>query len=254
MTVETIDTPLLQLSAVTKRFGGLVVLDGLSLAVKRGSVLCILGPNGCGKTTLFNVVTRALPLDGGDVRLDGRSIAALSAHQASRLGIVRKFQVPGVYPELSVAENLEIPLAAGNGRYGPLSLMSFRPDRGRRDQLLELCSLQHKASAQVAEIAHGEKQRLEIAMLLAREAELLLLDEPTAGMSAAETEAIAQLVLRLRDEEKKTVLVIEHDMNFVKLLDCEVVVMLRGKIIAEGSYDQIRKHPLVIESYLGTQH
>lgn len=231
-----------------------MVLDGLSLAVKRGTIQCILGPNGCGKTTLFNVVTRALPLDGGDVELDGRSIAGLSAHQVSRLGIVRKFQVPGVYAELSVAENLEIPLAAGSGSYGPLRLMGFRPDRAKRDRLLELCSLQHKASAKVAEIAHGEKQRLEIAMLLAREAELLLLDEPTAGMSAAETEAVAQLVLRLRDEEKKTVLVIEHDMNFVKLLGCDVVVMLRGKIIAEGSYDEVRRHPLVIESYLGTRH
>jgi urea transport system ATP-binding protein len=254
VSVATADTPILRLSAVTKRFGGLVVLDGLSLSVRRGGVQCILGPNGCGKTTLFNVVTRALPLDGGDILLNGQSLVGLEAHQVSRLGMVRKFQVPGVYPELTVAENLEIPLAAGSGRYAPLRLMGFRPDRARRDRLLELCSLQHKASAKVAEIAHGEKQRLEIAMLLARDAELLLLDEPTAGMSAAETEAIARLVLRLRDEEKKSVLVIEHDMNFVKLLDCDVVVMLRGKIIAEGSYHEVRQHPLVIESYLGTRH
>lgn len=250
----SVTPPLLELAAVTKRFGGLTVLDGLSLSVPRGSLQCILGPNGCGKTTLFNVVTRALPFEGGEVLFDGRSIGALSAHEASRLGMVRKFQVPGIYAELTVAENLEVPLAAGNRRYGPLALLGYRPSAERRDKLLDLCGLRNKMQERVSDIAHGEKQRLEIAMLLARDAELLLLDEPTAGMSAAETASVAELILRLRNEEKKTIVVIEHDMNFVKLLGCEVIVMLRGKIIARGSYDEVRRHPAVIESYLGTRH
>lgn len=251
-------TPVLELAGVSKRFGGLVVLDRLDLTLQREAMTCILGPNGCGKTTLFNVITGALPPDGGEVRINGESVGGLPPYRISRKGVVRKFQVPGIYPELTVAENLEVPLAAAGRGNGPLHLLFSRPDAGadaeRRIELLDLCGLAAKADAPVSSLAHGERQRLEIAMLLARGSDLLLLDEPTAGMSAAETRAVAELLVRLRSEHRKSVLVIEHDMGFVRELGCPVVVMVRGRVIATGDYETVSKDPAVVASYLGRPH
>ena len=247
--------PVLELAGVSKRFGGLVVLDGLDLTLERGAMTCILGPNGCGKTTLFNVITGALPPDGGTIRINGESVGGLPPYRISHKGVVRKFQVPGIYPELTVAENLEVPLAASGKGTGPLRLLlSGLDDAGnaeRRAELLDLCGLADKAEMPVPSLAHRERQRLEIAMLLARQSDLLLLDEPTAGMSAAETRAVAELVDRLRREHGKSVLVIEHDMSFVRDLGCPIVVMVRGKVIATGSYEEVSRNPEVIASYLG---
>ena len=241
---------MLEVHSIVKRFGGVTVLDELSLSLQAGSVNCIIGPNGCGKTTLFNVITGRLRPEGGRVVLEGRDITGLPAWRIAKLGMTRKFQIPGVYPDLTVAENLIVPLAASNRRAGMLATL-FAKNEDRLTALLNLCGLAHKAEHKVETLAHGEKQRLEIAMLLAVEADLILLDEPTAGMSVPETQKTAELVKRLRTEFGKTVLVIEHDMSFVRALDCHLIVMLRGRVVREGRLEDIQTDPEVIAAYLG---
>lgn len=246
--------PALELAGVSKRFGGLTVLDRLDLRLERSGMACILGPNGCGKTTLFNLITGALKPDEGTIRVDGARVGGLPPFEISRKGVGRKFQVPGIYPELTVAENIEVPLVAGGTGNGPLALLrrgGGAASRARRDELLDLCGLAAKAEHAVATISHGERQRLEIAMLLARGSRILLLDEPTAGMTALETQAICELVIELQRKHGRAVLLIEHDMGFVRALGCPIVVMVRGKMIAHGNYDEVSRDPAVIQSYLG---
>lgn len=245
------DTPFLEVSRVTKRFGGIVALDGLDLSLERGDLRCILGPNGCGKTTFFNVLTGAHKLTSGTVRFGGEVISGLSPIAIARRGISRKFQVPGIYPELTVTQNIALPMSAATRNPGILSLIRHRLDRDRLHELLEFAGLADKALMPAAELSHGEKQKLEVAILLAVDADLLLLDEPTAGMSKGETSAIASLIRKLTSEFGKTVLVIEHDMQFVRELECPITVMARGSVIGGGTYDEVRSDPRVIECYLG---
>lgn len=232
------------------QFGGVVVLENLSISLPENTLRCIIGPNGCGKTTLYNIVTGAFAPTKGNVSIGGRIVTGKQPQDIARLGVARKFQVPGVYPELSVVENLEVPLArrSGNGPWD--TILNNRPRR-LLDDLLDLCGLAQKSQAAVGTLAHGEKQWLEIAMLVAMDAQLILLDEPTAGMSVVEKESTADLIKKLRRDLGKTVLVIEHDMTFVQLLDCPVVVMMNGTILREGTYEEVRADRRVIDAYLG---
>lgn len=243
--------PLFEVRGLKKHFGGVRALDGVDLSLSHSELKCLLGPNGCGKTTLFNVVTGASPPTAGEVRLRGEVVSGLSAHAVARKGVARKFQVPGIFSELSVAENLEIAVRAPDHSLGWLAATRRAPASTRVRELLDLCGLHSRRLAVAGSLAHGEKQWLEIAMMLATDAELLLLDEPTAGMSVVETERTAALVRGLSSDFGKTVLVIEHDMQFVRLLQCTVAAMMRGVVIAEGSYETIRSDPRVIKSYLG---
>jgi urea transport system ATP-binding protein len=241
--------PLLEVRGVAKDFGGLHVLRGVDLEVAEREIRCIIGPNGCGKTTLFNIVSGAFAPSVGRVLFAGRDITGWRPHRISRLGVARKFQVPGIYPTLSVAENLEIPLL---GRRGGLRAPMRSAERSRRIRaLFEQFDLARDALRPAGELAHGRKQWLEIAMLLASDARLLLLDEPTAGMSSGETAATVALIRRVQASHGVCVLVIEHDMNFVRLLDCPVSVMIRGAVRFEGSYQEVQAHPQVREAYLG---
>jgi len=252
MTASVAAPPLLEVRGATKDFGGLRVLRGVDLAIGAGELRCIIGPNGCGKTTLFNVITGAFPPDTGRVLFRGEDITGEPPHRIARLGIGRKFQVPGIYPTLSVAENLEVPRV---GRPGVRRLRRARsPSTGvapSMSALLRELGLGGETLRPAGTLAHGLKQWCEIAMLESAQSQLLLLDEPTAGMSVAETAATVELIRRLQTERGTAVLVIEHDMSFVRALGCPVVVMLRGTVLIEGSYGEVHEHPDVRQAYLG---
>ena len=237
---------MLEVNGVYKRFGGVVALDGVDVNLPTGGLACIIGPNGCGKTTLLNIISGAFPPDAGEVWFQGEKISGLPPHRIARKGIGRKFQVPGVYSALTVAENLEVSLIARpNAR-------RWRPIRHQRlGELLKLTQLADKAGKPAAALAHGEKQWLEIGMLLASDAELMLLDEPTAGMTLTETEQTADLIRDISSRAGTTILAIEHDMNFVRRLECRIMVMMRGRVFREGSFADVQADPEVRKAYLG---
>jgi ABC-type uncharacterized transport system ATPase subunit len=239
----------LQIAGVRKNFGGVVALDGVDLTLRAGSITCIIGPNGCGKTTLFNVISGAFRPTAGSVRYLGDDIAGIAPFILSRRGIARKFQVPGIYPSLSVAENLEAAFASKMTIAQRFGLA--RGEETTLRKLLDLCQLNEKSERPASELAHGEKQWLEIAMLLGCDPKLILLDEPTAGMTIAETQRTAELVMKINEDRGKTILVIEHDMSFVQRLACRVIVMMRGRVFREGTFDQVRADPEVRKAYLG---
>ncbi len=242
--------PLLEIADITKVFGGIQALAGVSLSVHPGELLCIVGPNGCGKTTLFNVISGALRPDDGAIHFRGENTGALKVHEISRLGIGRKFQVPGIFAELSAADNLRAALSAGKAK-GAFGLMLLQRQEDEVRAILDLVSLGARGEVPAGELAHGEKQWLEIAMVLAGKPKLILLDEPTAGMSGAETAATADLIRRIATETAAAIIVIEHDIQFVRRLDCPVVVMMKGQVLRRGTYAEISADPAVREAYLG---
>jgi len=242
--------PLLEVSDVSKVFGGIQALAGVTLEIHPGELICVVGPNGCGKTTLFNVISGALRPDDGLIRFGGENIAYLPVHEISRLGIGRKFQVPGIFAELNAGDNVRAALSAGKAA-GAFGLMRLPRQDAEVRVILDLVSLGGRADVPAGELAHGEKQWLEIAMVLAAKPKLILLDEPTAGMSAAETAATADLIRRIAAETAAAIIVIEHDIQFVRRLDCPVVVMMKGQVLRRGAYAEISADPAVREAYLG---
>ena len=224
---------MLRLEHLVKTFGGVTAADDISLDLESGEMRAIIGPNGCGKTTLFNLITGYLQPESGRVVFEGRDIARLALYQVARLGIVRKFQVPSLFAGLTVEENLRIAGAAE-----PSDLLS-RFDLGavRRQN--------------AGTLAHGQKQWLELAMTLAARPRLLLLDEPAAGLTAAERGKTVELVKGLRKDFGLGIMLIEHDMRFVEALECPVSVMDMGRIIAAGTFAEVRRDPRVREAYLG---
>ena len=232
---------LLELVGLTKTFGGVNAVDDLSLRLGPEEMRCIIGPNGCGKTTLFNLITGYLPPTAGSVRFRGQDLAGLPLHAIARAGIVRKFQVPSVFASLSVEANIRASLAAGKGAL-PVA------------EVLDLVRLGRRRTAMAGTLSHGEKQWLELAMVLATDPRLILLDEPVAGMTRQEKLETARLIADIRRERRTALLVIEHDMGFVEALDCEVAVMMLGRVIAAGSFAEIREDHRVREAYLETAY
>lgn len=228
--------PVLRLDAVKKKFGTFTAIQGVSEVFAPGELVCAIGPNGAGKSTLLNMICGTLPVSEGSIRFGDVTIDGRAPEQIARLGISRKFQVPSVFESLSVVENLR--LAAGR--------------KGRGDEIEALIDKIHlRAERQVlgADLSHGGKQWLEIGMALAMKPKVLLLDEPTAGLSVDETSDTARFLKRLRGEV--TVIVIEHDMAFVRELDARTIVLHHGAIIASGPFEEIERNEIVRDVYLG---
>jgi ABC-type uncharacterized transport system ATPase subunit len=233
--------PLLQANDLQIHFGGLVVLRGVRFTLASGELCCIIGPNGAGKSTLFNILAGTLQPAQGAIRFEGHNLIGLAIHRFARLGVVRKFQVPSLFENLTVHDNLQV---AGRG-------LDAAHRAARIEELLNMLGLVERASLVAGELAHGHKQWLEIGMALMVGPKLLLLDEPTAGMTAEETRATADLLLGLRG--RIAIIVIEHDMRFVRAVDSRTMVLHQGRIIADGTFAEIERNSTVRDIYLGRQ-
>jgi branched-chain amino acid transport system ATP-binding protein len=243
----------LEVRGVTKSFGSLVAVRDVSIAVERGELRAVIGPNGAGKTTFFNLISGFFPPSTGSIVLDGRDITRLAAHRRVALGMARTFQITEIFPELTVAENVRISaeVAAGYRLRPWLGRTEAARLQGRVEALLALAGLGGKGDRLVGELAHGDQRAAEIAMALALEPRLLLLDEPTAGMGEQETYEIAQLIRRLHRDSKLTIVLIEHDMRVVFHLADRITVLDQGRLLAEGSPDAIAANEAVQAAYLG---
>ncbi|MCH4090028.1 urea ABC transporter ATP-binding protein UrtD [Acetobacter sp.] len=240
---------LLELSHVSVTFDGFRAINDLSLSLAPGEMRAIVGPNGAGKTTMMDIITGKTRPDTGVVRFREHDLTKLDEPAIARMGIGRKFQKPTVFEELTVRDNLLLSL---KGLRSPFSLLFAREtaeETARIDGLLGTIRLGREALRQAGGLSHGQKQWLEIGMLLGQEPDLLLVDEPVAGMTDAETMETADLLREIN--RTRSVVVVEHDMEFVRALDVKVTVLHEGSVLAEGALDQVSNDPRVIEVYLG---
>ena len=245
-----LDDALLYLDGVTVSFDGFKALNELSLVVEAGELRTIIGPNGAGKTTMMDVITGRTRPDSGQVFFAGAiDLSKLDEAAIANLGIGRKFQKPTVFENLSVFENLELALKSDRGTWRTLFAALSGAQRERIAATLATIGLAARGGELAGALSHGQKQWLEIGMLLMQDQRLLLLDEPVAGMTDRETEETAALILALARE--RTIIVVEHDMAFVRSLGARVTVLHEGSVLAEGSIDHVQNDPRVIEVYLG---
>jgi len=242
-------TTLLEADNVSKRFGGFVALDGINLSVKAGERLGLIGPNGSGKSTLVNCICGTLANEAGSVRFDGKIINGLAAHERTRRGLARSFQLPRPFASLSVAENLRVPLLyTVNARSGPH--LSAAEIEARTAELLSLVGLANRGSQQPRDLTQVDMRKLELARALAAEPKLLIADESMAGLSNNEVADIVALLIRL-NERGITIIMIEHIMRAVMSFSQRLVVLVSGKKIADGAPDTVIRDPEVERAYLG---
>ncbi|HEY1544808.1 MAG TPA: ABC transporter ATP-binding protein [Xanthobacteraceae bacterium] len=244
---------LLRVENVSKHFGSLVAVDQVSMTVAQGELRAVIGPNGAGKTTFFNLISGFLTQTSGRIVFEGRDISAVPPAERVWQGIARTFQITEVFPELTVRENLRIPVEVTAGyRLSPwLSKNADTEVRARVTDLLTMSGLAEKADRLVGELSHGDQRATEIMMALALKPRLLLLDEPTAGMGDQETYDITQLIRKLHRDQKVSIVLIEHDMRVVFHLADRIMVLAEGKMLAEGTPKEIAANEAVQAAYLG---
>ncbi|HSV80254.1 MAG TPA: ABC transporter ATP-binding protein [Ramlibacter sp.] len=245
---------IIETRGLTKGFAGFTAVNGVNLRVKRGTIHALIGPNGAGKTTVFNLLTKFLPPTAGQIFYNGEDITSDPPARVARRGMVRSFQISAVFPHMSVLENVRIALQQPTG----MSMQFWRPEASlhhlhrRAGELLEQVGLAEFAQRQAGSLSYGRKRALEIATTLALEPEMLLLDEPTSGMGHEDIDRTAALIRRVAAQ--RTVLMVEHNLSVVSNLSDTITVLARGKVMAEGSYEQISRNAEVMEAYMGTGH
>jgi urea transport system ATP-binding protein len=244
---------ILSIEGVNKTFDGYKAISNLNLYVDLGELRVIIGPNGAGKSTLLDLITGRTVPDSGMIEFEtGTDLTRLNEYQINRLGIGRKFQTPSVYTDHTVFENILLSLEGSRGVFASLFFRLKAKEQQKIEEILETIGLADKANTKAGELAHGQKQWLEIGMLLAQNPKLLLVDEPAAGMTDEETYRTGELLLSLAG--KHTIVVIEHDMTFVRQIARKVTVLHQGSVLCEGSVDEVQKNDRVLEVYLGRKH
>jgi branched-chain amino acid transport system ATP-binding protein len=244
----------LEIKNLTKTWGGLRAIDDVSLAFPSGSLSAVIGPNGAGKSTFFNLISGAFPADTGEVLLDGDNVIRLSKAERMHRGIGRAFQVASCFPTMTVIENLMAAVTAHVGQWGNLTSRFPPPGvRERAEEVIELVGLTKVSYVEAAILSHGDQKLLDIAIALALEPKVLLLDEPTAGMGPEERWRMIERVRGLWEKRKLTLVFIEHDMDIVFQVANTIRVLCYGRVLAEGTPDEIRNNQAVIDAYLGTE-
>lgn len=241
---------ILQTQGVGKSFGGFVALKDISVSFQRGKLTAIIGPNGAGKSTFFNIISGAFPPSSGSIQFEGKEISGIAPHEFARAGIAKSFQITSVFPELTTLENVRVAVQARSKRFDIFHPRGKFPELATiAAELLKLVGLERRRNNRARELAHGEQRSLEVAMALASDPKLLLLDEPTAGMSPEETREMMTLIAKLAAD--RTVVLVEHKMKLVMGLAERVIVLHHGELLAEGSPEDIRNNDQVKRVYLG---
>ena len=242
---------MLRVESVVKSFGGFKAVNGANLHVGAGEIVAVIGPNGAGKTTLFNLITGHLPPDSGRILFKGHDIGGLSPHVICRKGITRSFQVVNIFPQLSVFENVQIAVLSRERKTFNIFSKVEGMASEEVDRTLRSVGLHDQGNVESDLLSHGDQKVLEIAVALSGKPELLILDEPTAGMAPEETETCIRLIRKLSEEFGLTILFCEHDMELVFGIAQRVMVMVRGGTVVQGSCEEVRRNPEVQDAYLG---
>ncbi len=247
--------PFLEVENVTKAFGHFLAVKDISMTIPEGELTALIGPNGAGKTTFYNMVSGRFKPTEGIVKFQGKPISGEPPHRITKLGISRSFQITNIFQELSVLENVEVALVAHHN-LGLRMWQVVSRDRALADEamaILERLGINHLAPARAGTLNYGDKRLLELAIVLATEPKLVLLDEPTAGMTPEETHGVVRLIRRLAESGQYTFFITEHDMSVVFGLAQRILVMHRGELLADGTPEEIKNHPEVRSAYLGEE-